>query len=78
MDRYSKFILTVIAIGLWVLVVITVFPSTVAITPAEASYGTQEVKIVGWSTDDIVKIDLKKIGGMTHWVALPVPVKVQE
>ncbi|MBU0899169.1 MAG: hypothetical protein KKB03_04230 [Nanoarchaeota archaeon] len=73
MDRYSKFILSMIAVGIWVLAFAIFFQPT----PIEA-YGAQEVKIVGWSTDDIVKVDLKKIGGMTHWVALPIPVEVRE
>ena len=73
MDRYSKFILSVIAIGIWFLA-FAVFTQP---APIEA-YDAQEVKIVGWSTDDIVKVDLKKIGGITHWMAKPIPVKTYD
>lgn len=62
-----------IAIGIWFLA-FAIFSQP---APLEA-YGAQEVKVVGWSTSDLVQVDLKKIGGMTHWVALPIPVTVED
>ena len=73
MDCYSKFILSVIAIGIWFLA-FAVFTQP---APIEA-YGAQEVKITGWSTDVIVQVDLKKIGGRAYYAAMPISVRTQD
>ena len=89
MDRYSKFILTVIALGLWFLVAVLVLqPTTVK------AYGTQDVRVVGWDVytpvsvdlgNDCVQVDLEKIDGnaasmVTGWGMFtpPIPVEIKK
>lgn len=88
MDRYSKFILTVIALGLWALV-IALFLQPI---PVRAQYGVQQVEVVGWyvytpievEAATPIEVDLKRIDGNEPLGALgwgfltpPIPVEVQ-
>lgn len=59
MDNYTKFILSVIALGLWALV----FVSFLQPTAVEAQYDVQKVEVVRWSVYPPVEVDLKKIDG---------------